>query len=80
MTAARLATVAAVLLLSSLYTPAANAQTLATTGKGLCRVCGHSELDTQRYVNSFLNQLFFLLEAQLHDPLSGLFMKLKEIG
>jgi len=29
------------------------------TGEGTCMKCGHSELDTQRYVNSFLNQLFF---------------------
>lgn len=59
MTGLRLATVATVLLLSSLHITPASAQVVFTTGEGVCRLCGHSELDTQRYVNSFLNQLFF---------------------
>lgn len=59
MRALRLATVAAALLFSATQTPVANAQIFASTGEGVCRVCGHSELDTQRYVNSFLNQMFF---------------------
>ncbi len=58
MRALRLATVAAVLLIASAQTPIANAQIL-DTGEGRCSRCGHSEQDTQRYVNSFLNQLFF---------------------
>jgi hypothetical protein len=41
-----------------LQTPAVNAQVL-DVGKGVCHPCGHAELDTQRYVNSFLNQMFF---------------------
>lgn len=59
MRAARLATVAVFLLFAVAYTPAANSQVLFTTGVGVCKECGHSELDTQRYINSFLNQLFF---------------------
>jgi len=58
MRALRLATVALVLSTALLQAPAANAQ-IVTSGIGVCRLCGHSELDTQRYVNSFLNQLFF---------------------
>ncbi len=58
MRALRLATVAVSLLIVSNFTPIANAQIL-DTGDGLCRPCGHSEYDTQRYVNSFLNQMFF---------------------
>lgn len=58
MRALRLATVALVLSISVVHTPAANAQ-IVTAGLGVCHRCGHAELDTQRYVNSFLNQLFF---------------------
>lgn len=58
MRALRLATVAVLLSFTVLQSPAADAQIL-TTGEGVCRVCGHSEIDTQRYVNSFLNQMFF---------------------
>lgn len=58
MRALRLATIATVLLITLLQTPAANAQVL-DIGKGVCPPCGHAELDTQRYVNSFLNQMFF---------------------
>jgi hypothetical protein len=53
-----LATVAVSLLVVLMHTPIANAQ-IFNTGVGRCVKCGHSELDTQRYVNSFLNQLFF---------------------
>jgi hypothetical protein len=51
---------ALVLLLSTtlLETPVAQAQ-IVTSGVGVCHLCGHSELDRSRYVNSFLNQLFF---------------------
>lgn len=59
MTGLRLATIASVLLLAAMQTPIASAQVIITTGEGVCPQCGHSELDTQRYVNSFLNQLFF---------------------
>jgi len=59
MRAARLATVAAFLLLTFSYTTPVKAQVLFTTGTGACHLCGHAELDTQRYINSFLNQLFF---------------------
>lgn len=59
MRAARLATVAAFLLVAFSYAPSVNAQVLFSTGVGVCRACGHAELDTQRYINSFLNQLFF---------------------
>ena len=62
MKAPRLAAVAIVLLLSIAYAPATTAQVLGT-GSGVCLRCGHSELDTQRYVNSFLNQLFFPYSA-----------------
>ena len=58
MRALRLATVAIVLAMTLLQAPAANAQVL-DVGTGVCRQCGHAELDTQRYVNSFLNQMFF---------------------
>ena len=58
MRALRLATVAASLLIISFQVPIASAQ-IFNTGVGVCRLCGHSELDTQRYVNSFLNQMFF---------------------
>lgn len=58
MRALRLATLAASLLIVSVYTPITNAQIL-DTGVGRCLRCGHSEIDTQRYVNSFLNQMFF---------------------
>jgi hypothetical protein len=58
MRALRLATVAASLIIISVHAPVAHAQ-IFNTGVGVCRSCGHSELDTQRYVNSFLNQLFF---------------------
>ncbi len=58
MMALRLATVALFLLIVSVHTPIANAQIL-DTGEGRCGLCGHSERDTQRYVNSFLNQMFF---------------------
>ena len=54
----RLATIATVLSMTLLQTPAANAQVL-DVGDGVCPQCGHAELDTQRYVNSFLNQMFF---------------------
>lgn len=59
MRAARLATVAALLFISFSHAPPAKAQVLFTTGTGVCHLCGHSELDTERYVHSFLNQLFF---------------------
>lgn len=58
MRAQKWAAVALILAITSLYSPNASAQVF-TTGKGVCRLCGDSELDTQRYVNSFLNQLFF---------------------
>ena len=58
MRALRLATIATVLSMTLLQTPAANAQVL-DVGTGVCRPCGHADLDTQRYVNSFLNQMFF---------------------
>ena len=58
MRALRLATVAIVLLMSLSQAPIANAQIL-DVGEGVCPQCGHAELDTQRYVNSFLNQMFF---------------------
>jgi hypothetical protein len=54
----RLATVAVLLSIISIHTTSANAQIL-DTGEGRCGRCGHSERDTQRYVNSFLNQIFF---------------------
>lgn len=53
-----MATVATVLAMTFLQTPAANAQ-VVDVGDGVCPQCGHAELDTQRYVNSFLNQMFF---------------------
>ena len=59
MRAMRLATVAALALVTFSYNIPASAQVLFTTGTGVCRQCGHSELDTERYVHSFLNQLFF---------------------
>ena len=58
MRALRLATIAASLLIVSTHAPLASAQIL-DTGVGRCIPCGHSERDTQRYVNSFLNQMFF---------------------
>ena len=54
----RLATVALLLSFVSLHMPIAHAQ-IFNTGEGRCGLCGHSERDTQRYVNSFLNQMFF---------------------
>jgi len=59
MRAGRLATVATLVLVGYLSAPPAKAQVIFSTGVGVCKECGHSELDTQRYVNSFLNQLFF---------------------
>ena len=58
MRALRLAAVAVLLSITSIHAPPANAQIL-DSGVGRCLMCGHSELDTQRYVNSFLNQMFF---------------------
>lgn len=58
MRALRLAAVAVLLSITSILAPVANAQIL-DSGVGRCIMCGHSELDTQRYVNSFLNQMFF---------------------
>ncbi len=58
MRALRLATIAALVLIISIHSPIANAQ-IVDTGEGYCSRCGHSETDTQRYVNSFLNQMFF---------------------
>lgn len=58
MRALRLATIAVFLSIVSFHTTTANAQ-IFDTGEGRCGRCGHSERDTQRYVNSFLNQLFF---------------------
>ncbi len=58
MRALRVATIATFLLIVSVHAPIANAQ-IIDTGEGRCSRCGHSEFDTQRYVNSFLNQLFF---------------------
>jgi hypothetical protein len=58
MRALRLAAVAVVLSIVSIHSTIANAQIL-DTGEGRCGLCGHSERDTQRYVNSFLNQMFF---------------------
>ena len=58
MRALRLASVALLLSVISIHAPIANAQVF-DTGVGRCGPCGHSERDTQRYVNSFLNQLFF---------------------
>ena len=59
MRVARLAAIATVLIVGFSYNPPARAQVLFTTGTGVCHLCGHSELDTERYVHSFLNQLFF---------------------
>ena len=59
MRAARLATVATLVLAGYLCASPAHAQVIFSTGVGVCKQCGHSERDTQRYVNSFLNQLFF---------------------
>jgi len=56
--ALRLATVAVFLSLVLIQPTTANAQ-IFDTGEGRCGLCGHSERDTQRYVNSFLNQMFF---------------------
>ena len=70
MRALRLATVAISLLFVSLHAPIANAQ-IFDTGVGVCRFCGHSELDTQRYVNSFLNQLFFPNSALRRGVIAG---------
>jgi hypothetical protein len=70
MRALRLATVAATLLVISIQAPTANAQ-IFDTGVGVCRWCGHSELDTQRYVNSFLNQLFFPRSALRSGVIAG---------
>lgn len=58
MRALRSASFALLVTSALLAAPVANAQIL-TSGVGVCRLCGHSDLDTQRYVNSFLNQLFF---------------------
>lgn len=58
MRALRLAAVGIVFSMMLLQAPTANAQIL-DVGSGVCRLCGHAELDTQRYVNSFLNQMFF---------------------
>ena len=58
MRAQKWAAVALILAVTSIYSPNVSAQVL-TTGEGVCKLCGDSELDTQRYVNSFLNQLFF---------------------
>jgi hypothetical protein len=58
MRALRLATVAVLLSIVSLQSTTANAQ-IFDSGEGRCGLCGHSERDTQRYVNSFLNQMFF---------------------
>ena len=54
----RLATIALVFSFLSMQAPTANAQIL-DSGVGHCKLCGHSERDTQRYVNSFMNQMFF---------------------
>ena len=54
----RLATIALFLSIILIQATTANAQIL-DTGEGRCGLCGHSERDTQRYVNSFLNQMFF---------------------
>lgn len=59
MRALRLATIAAFLLFAFSHSPLAKAQVIFSTGTGVCHLCGHAELDTQRYINSFLNQLFF---------------------
>lgn len=59
MRAGRLATVAILLIATFSYASPVSAQVLFTTGVGVCLKCGHSELDTRRYVHSFLNQLFF---------------------
>jgi hypothetical protein len=58
MRAIRLATVAVFLAFISVQSTTVSAQIL-DTGEGRCGLCGHSEHDTQRYVNSFLNQMFF---------------------
>ena len=58
MRAQRWAAGALLIAVMSIYSPDVSAQVL-TTGNGVCKPCGHSELDTQRYVNSFLNQMFF---------------------
>lgn len=58
MRALRLATIAVVLSLSVGHAPVAKAQ-IITSGVGVCTLCGHADLDTQRYVNAFLNQMFF---------------------
>jgi hypothetical protein len=59
MRAGRLAAVALFAIISSAHSSPAQAQVIFSTGDGVCKLCGHSELDTQRYVHSFLNQLFF---------------------
>jgi hypothetical protein len=58
MSAAKLAIAALLLAAHGLSSTEGNAQ-IFDTGEGTCMKCGHSELDTQRYVNSFLNQLFY---------------------
>lgn len=58
MRASRMATVAVFLSIVLIQSTTATAQIL-DTGEGRCSLCGHSERDTQRYVNSFLNQMFF---------------------
>lgn len=58
MRAVRMASVAVFLMIAATHPATVNAQIL-DTGEGVCSRCGHSERDTQRYVNSFLNQLFF---------------------
>ena len=59
MRAVRLAAVAILFIAGFSYNAPVSAQVLFTTGSGVCKQCGHSELDTERYVHSFLNQLFF---------------------
>lgn len=58
MTLRRVAPVAIMALVLSLNISTASAQ-IFDTGQGVCRWCGHSEKDTKRYVNWFLNELFF---------------------
>jgi hypothetical protein len=58
MSAAKLAIAALLFAAHGLSSTEGIAQ-IFDTGQGTCMKCGHSELDTQRYVNSFLNQLFY---------------------
>lgn len=54
----RVAPVAITMIVLLMPVSDASAQ-IFDNGRATCRWCGHSERDTQRYVNWFLNELFF---------------------